>query len=456
MSGKRTACIVLAAGLGTRMKSRTAKVLHTIYDRPMLDYVLDTAAALQCSKTVVVVNRDFDTNTSSRKGVSFAVQKEQKGTANALLSGAGALKGLKGTVLVLNGDVPLVTPATLKRFLGRHSRNKNALSVLSFNAYDPASYGRILRGDDGEPLGIVEEKDASGEQKLICEVNSGVYAFTPSALDLVKSIRLNRKKKEYYLTDIVSLCLKKGLSAGVYCVGDEEEFLGINSRLDLARVHEVLRIRKVRELLAKGVTLMDPASTHVAPQVRIGADSVIYPNTYIHGGTRIGRGCTIYPNTRIFESTINDGAVVKDSCLIEESTIGKRAQVGPMAHLRPGSVLSADVKVGNFVEIKKSTIGTGTKAMHLSYIGDANVGKGANIGAGTITCNYDGRKKHITVIGDGVFIGSDTQLVAPVRIEKGSYVGAGSTITKDVPKDSLSFSRPRQKTVEGWSKKKRK
>ena len=455
---KKTACIILAAGLGTRMKSTLPKVLHPIYDRPMLDYVLESARALKPSKTIVVVNSHFDTGSFELpKGVRYAIQKQQKGTADAVSAGVSALgKSFRGTALILNGDTPLVLPATLRKFLRKHAKSKNSLSVLSFSAYDPTDYGRILRNEEGRALGIVEEKDATDEQRDICEVNSGVYAMAPAALALLRSIKVNRKKGEYYLTDIVGLAIKRKLSTGVYCQGDEEEFLGINSRIDLARAHEALRIKKVRDLLEGGVTLIDPASVYVAPGVKVGRDTTIYPNVFIHGQTSIGKGCTIFPNVRIFDSTIKDGAVIRDACIIEESTVGRNAEAGPMAHLRPGTTIGSGAKVGNFVEIKKSTLGAGTKAMHLSYVGDATVGRGANIGAGTITCNYDGKHKHRTVIGDGVFIGSGTQLVAPVSIGKDSYVGAGSTITKDVPGGSLAISRSRQKTLKGLPGKKKK
>lgn len=454
---KKIACIILAAGLGTRMKSTMPKVLHPIYDRPMLDYALETALLLKPSKTIVVVNKDFDTEAFTLpKGAVYAIQKEQKGTADAVSAGVAALaRSFRGTTLILNGDTPLVTPGTLGKFLRKHAKNKNSVSVLSFSAYDPTDYGRILRNSDGSALGIVEEKDATLEQRDICEVNSGVYALEPSALALLNSIKLNRKKKEYYLTDIVALALKRKLSTGVFSEGEEDEFLGINSRLDLARAHEAMRLKKVRDLLESGVTLIDPASTYISPLVKVGRDTTIYPNVFIHGKTVIGKGCTIFPNVRIIDSTIKNNAIIRDACLIEESTVGQEAEVGPMAHLRPATSLGKRVKVGNFVEIKKSNIGDNSKAGHLAYIGDAEIGRNVNIGAGTITCNYDGTNKHKTIIGDNVFIGSDSQLVAPVTIDRGSYIGAGSTITRDVPKESLSTSRAKQKTFKNWVKNKK-
>jgi bifunctional UDP-N-acetylglucosamine pyrophosphorylase/glucosamine-1-phosphate N-acetyltransferase len=451
---KRLSCIVLAAGMGTRMKSSFAKVLHPIYGKPMLDYVLDTCTKLKPVKTAVVVNSIFDQSLCElNDNAVFALQKEQKGTADAVEAGARELKQFKGTVLVLNGDTPLITAGTLKKFIRLHKKNKNAISVLSFMAYDPTGYGRIIRDPSGMASAIVEEKDATEDEKLIAEVNSGVYAIEHSALALLKNIKINKKKKEFYLTDIVSLAIQNNLGTGVYCENAEEEFLGINSRLDLAMAYEALRVIKIDELLSKGVTLIDPASVYISPDVSVASDTTIYPNVFIHGGSKIGKGCTIYPNVRIEGSTLAPGAIIKDASLIEESIIGKNAEIGPMAHVRPGSRIGNGAKVGNFVEIKKSDIGQASKVGHMAYIGDTEVGRNVNIGAGTITCNYDGTKKNKTIIGDNVFIGSDSQLVAPVTIDKGSYIGAGSTITKDVPKESLSISRSKQKTFEGWARK---
>ncbi len=458
MAEKKIACIILAAGLGTRMKSSIAKVLHPIYDRPMLDYALETALLLKPSKTVVVINKDFDTKALTLpKGAAYAIQKQQRGTADAVSAGVSALaRSFRGTTLILNGDTPLITPGTLKKFIRLHKKNKNAVSVLSFTAYDPTGYGRIIRDNAGKAAGITEEKDATEEERDICEVNSGVYAIEHRALNLLRKIKLNTRKKEFYLTDIVSLAIKSKLGAGVYCEGFEDEFLGINSRLDLARAYEELRIKKVHELIDKGVTLIDPASVYISPDVKVGSDTTIYPNVVIHGGSKIGKGCTIYPNVRIDNSTIAAGAIIKDASLIEESVIGKAAQIGPMAHIRPGTRIGKGVKIGNFVEIKKSNIGNNSKAGHMAYIGDTEIGRNVNIGAGTITCNYDGAKKHKTIIGDNVFIGSDSQLVAPVTIDRGSYIGAGSTITRDVPKESLSTSRTKQKIYKDWARNKNK
>jgi len=377
----------------------------------------------------------------------FAVQKEQKGTAHALMAATPALKGFRGTMLVVNGDTPLLQAGTLRRFVRAHRKSGNDLSLISFMAGEPGPYGRILRSPEGAPLRIIEKLDAGAGEQDIREVNSGVYAFERPALSLLKEIPLNRKKKEYYLTDILEIATRRGLRTGVYCLGDESEFLGVNTREELSMAHEVLRERVLAKWAGRGVSFIDMFSVHVEPGVTIGADTVIYPNVYLQGSTKIGRMCRVYPNVRIVDSAIRDGAVIRDGTLVEESTVGPGASVGPFAHLRPGSRIGRSSKIGNFVEVKASSIGEGTKAMHLTYIGDADVGKGVNIGAGTITCNYDGFKKYRTKISDGAFIGSDTQLVAPVRVGKGAYIGAGTTVTKDVPAGHLAISRAPQKNI---------
>lgn len=450
MSRADTAIVILAAGLGTRMKSATPKVLHRIFDRTMLSYVIEATDGLKPRKMVIVANSMIKKTLTEDKSLPghaiVTVQKEQKGTANALRCALPSLKGFgKGTILVANGDSPLLTPSTLRKFVSRHRRAGNSISMLSFMSSNPFGYGRILRDARGKALGVVEEKDATAEEKLIYEVNSGVYAIDAGALGLTAKIRKNAKKGEFYLTDIVSLAIKSGLGVGVYPIGDEDEFLGVNSRRELLVAYEAMRSRIVDSLMEKGVTFIDSYSSYVGPDVKIAPDTVIYPNVFIHGKTTIGKGCTIFPNARIVDSTLKNGVIIKDACLIEGSVVETDAQVGPMAHLRPLSVIGRGARVGNFVETKKTTIGKGAKAMHLSYLGDATVGQEANIGAGTITCNYDGKSKFPTSIGNRAFIGSDTQLVAPVTIGDGAYVGAGSTITKDVEPGALAVSRKKQK-----------
>ena len=447
--------IILAAGLGTRMKSLTPKVLHTINGKPIVKHVIDAVETLKPAHIIVVVGPESNNIRMALKDetVSYAVQKKPKGTADALKAALHQLDKLKAkykTVLVLSGDTPLINPATLKHLLDLHKSRKEALSILSFIAHGRHAYGRIIR-DGNNVTGIVEDKNANAEQKKIAEVNSGIYAIELNALSLIKYIRMNPLKKEYYLTDIVTLAARRGCRIGSHMLGDETELTGINTRRELSLAGLYLRDRIVSQLMDNGVSFINPKTVVIDPAASIGTDTVIYPNVIIEGKSSIGRGCTIYPNCRIQESKLDDNVTVKDSTVIEFSTIMEGASVGPFAHLRPDSVIGRSAKIGNFVEIKKSVIGSGSKASHLSYLGDSEIGDNVNIGAGTITCNYDGTHKFKTVIEENVFIGSDTQLVAPVKVGKGAYVGAGSTITKDVPPVALAVSRSPQRNIEGWA-----
>jgi bifunctional UDP-N-acetylglucosamine pyrophosphorylase/glucosamine-1-phosphate N-acetyltransferase len=446
--------VVLAAGLGTRMKSSLPKVLHRLHGVPMLRYVLNTVRGLHPKKIVIVAGenvRDIIRSLDVTSDIAFAQQKIPKGTGDALSKAVPALKGFKGTVLVVNGDTPLITGSTLKNFLSLHKRKKNEVSVLSFESGDPGSYGRIVRDNKGRAAFIVEQRDATETQKTIREVNSGVYAIEPGAFPLLKEIKPNKSKGEYYLTDIVGIARDRGLRLDAFCAGFEDEFMGVNTIEELENAVRVMKKRIMKKLSDRGVHLIEKRSVFISSDTEIGADTKVYPNVHLEGKTSIGKRCTIYPNVRILDSIIEDGAVIKDSTLIEESIVKRNASVGPFAHIRPGSVIGEKAKIGNFVEVKKSVIGPGTKASHLSYLGDALIGKDVNIGAGTITCNYDGHKKHITTIEDGVFVGSDTQFIAPVKIGKGAFVGAGSTITADVPSHALALSRVKQRNIEGWA-----
>ncbi len=455
----KVAGVILAAGIGTRMRSPLPKVLHSLLGTPMLQYVVDTMAALKPEKLVVVVGRHADRIREAIRGpkaLSFVEQREPRGTADALRSAAPVLRSFRGTVLVVNGDCPLLTPDTIRALLTRHRRKKNDLSFLSFLATNPASYGRVIRDGRKKVLSIVEEQDATAEQREIREVNSGVYALEPRVLALLDGIGVNPSKGEYYLTDVVHIARAKGMAVDAFLVGSEAEFIGINTPEDLERAGRLMRTRIVEHWRSRGVSFLDAGSVYISARSKLGGKTVVYPNVHIEGRTEIGSGCTIFPNVRIVDSTIGDGATVKDSTVIERSSIGRNASVGPFAHLRPGSALEEDVKIGNFVEVKNSRIGRGTKASHLSYLGDAEIGKHVNIGAGTITCNYDGYKKHVTRIEDGVFIGSDTQLIAPVKVSRGAVVGAGSTITADVPANALALSRVRQTNIARWAERRRK
>lgn len=452
-----TACVILAAGLGKRMNSTLPKVLHKVCGIPMLQSVIDTARKLKCGQIVVVtgIHDDLIKKTLSSPDISYVLQKEPKGTGHALRCAKQGLKGFQGILIVLNGDTPLVSSETIKKFLKLHLKNKSAISVLSFHTENPDNYGRIVRDASGQVLGIVEQQDADAVQKKIQEVNSGAYAINHDLIPLLDRLQINRKKGEYYLTDIIALSAKMGFKTSAECVGSEQEFIGVNTRQELYLASLIMKETIIGNCIDKGVNFLDADSVFIHPKAVIGPETTLYPNVYIDGATRIGRGVTIYPNVRISNSRIEDRAVIKDSTVIEESHVGTGATVGPFAHIRPGSEVGADARIGNFVELKKTVIGKGAKASHLSYLGDARIGKGVNIGAGTITCNYDGKTKSVTVIDEGVFVGSDSQLVAPVRIGKGAYIGAGSTITKDVPPHALAISRVKQRNIAGWAKEKR-
>jgi bifunctional UDP-N-acetylglucosamine pyrophosphorylase/glucosamine-1-phosphate N-acetyltransferase len=448
-------CVVLAAGLGTRMNSKLPKVLHKVCGIPMIRAVINTAEKLRPDRIVVVVGRQGELIKASldHEGVVFALQREPKGTGHALRCARPLLGGTGDVIIVLNGDTPLLRSGTIKRFLNLHKRNGTAISVLSFRAQNPDSYGRIVRDGSGRILSIIEERDADAVQRKIDEVNSGVYALNYEALDVLDAIKINKGKGEYYLTDIVAAASRNGLRTAAYCIGSEEDFMGVNTRGELYKASGLMRKRIVEEWMHKGVIFLDTESVFIHPDVSIGKETTIYPNVYLEGRTTVGRDSLIYPNVRLRDSSIGNGVVIWDSTIIEGSRIKDRASVGPFARIRPGSEIGVEARIGNFVELKKAAIGKGSKASHLSYIGDATLGRDVNVGAGTITCNYDGTKKHKTEIGDNVFIGSDTQLIAPVHVGKGAYIGAGSTITRDVPAMSLAMSRVKQWNIEGWARK---
>jgi len=454
---KRLYAVVMAAGLGTRMKSGTAKVLHPILGRPMLGYVLEALRGLRPETVAVVVGHQAERVRGAfadRKGLRFAVQERQLGTADAFRAGLNGLGRPTGTILVLSGDMPLLTSAGLRSFLAAHRRRKAHLTIGTFVTGNPGAYGRIVKDDRDAVTGIVEYKDATPRQRAIREVNGGVYAIEPVVLPLLGRIRRANRAGEYYLTDLVGLAVEAGLRVRAREMS-EEDLMGVNSRAQLEAASRVLRRRIAERHMEAGVTILDAEAAFIAPGTRIGADTVVYPGVHIEGRCRIGSGCTLLPGVRLVDSVVGDGVTIKDSCLIESSRIGPGCSVGPFAHLRPGSVLEKNVKVGNFVELKKARLGEGTKAGHLSYLGDAVLGRDVNVGAGTITCNYDGKNKHRTRVGDGVFIGSDTQMVAPVRVGRGAYVGAGSTVVSDVPAGALAVSRARQRNIEGWVERKK-
>ena len=366
-----------------------------------------------------------------------------------------ALAGYTGTVLLLCGDTPLLTGNTLQQLVAAHQQSGAAATVLTAMPADATGYGRILRDKSGQVLGIVEQKDATPEQKQIGEINTGIYCFEAAPLfAALAGLTCNNAQQEYYLTDVLAILAQAGQRVGAVEVADFQETLGINSRLQLAEAEKILRQRKLLELMDSGVTVMDPASTFVDASVSIGEDTVLYPFTWLEGATTIGRNCRIGPNSRIADSQLGD-AVTLHFSYAHECKIADGVTVGPYVHLRPDAELAAGVKVGNFVEVKNSRVGVGSKLPHLSYIGDADIGSGVNIGCGTITVNYDGKKKHRTVVGDTAFVGCNSNLVAPVSVGAGSYIAAGSTITKDVPDGALGVGRARQSNIAGWVEKKK-
>ena len=451
---------ILAAGKGTRMKSALPKVLHPAAGLPLIEHVLRAAASLSPASVVVVVGHGADQLQEAlgkRLGLTFAVQQPQLGTGHALLQTEPVLAGARGTLVLLSGDVPLLTAATLAALVRTHGERRAAATVLTAVVPSPDGYGRIVRDGGGRIAAIVEHKDASPAERTIREINSGVYAFDLGPLfAALRGVGSSNAQGEYYLPDLVRIYRESGLTVETVTVEDSREILGVNSRKELADVAAILRASKIDALMASGVTIVDPATTFIGPDVTIAPDTTIHPGVYLEGRTQIGARCDIHSGVRIVDSSIDDDVLIRNFCVIAESRISRGARIGPFAHIRPDSDVGEDAHVGNFVELKKTSLGRGSKASHLTYLGDATVGEKVNIGAGTITCNYDGVLKHPTVIEDGAFIGSDSQLIAPVRVGKGAYVGAGSSITEDVPSDSLAIARGKQVNKPGWVTKNKK
>jgi bifunctional UDP-N-acetylglucosamine pyrophosphorylase/glucosamine-1-phosphate N-acetyltransferase len=450
--------VVLAAGKGTRMKSGTHKVLHRISGRRMLDYVLDAARTLTPASITIVVGHLADQVQAAYAGardVRFVLQQPQLGTGHALLQTEPVLAAASGAVLLLSGDVPLLRGGTLAQLVERHQVDDAAATVLTATVERPYGYGRIVR-HGGRVTRIVEERDASEAERKLKEINAGVYVFALGPLfEALRGIASHNAQGEYYLPDLIGIYRRHKLGVSTVTVPGSDEIRGINSRSELTEVARIVRQTKNEELMAAGVTLVDPATTYVEADVVVGADTVIHPNVYLEGRTTIGRASEIHSGVRIVDSTLGERVTVRNHCIIADSTVGSDAMLGPFAHLRPGSDVGDGAHIGNFVELKKTRLGAGSKASHLTYLGDATIGDGVNIGAGTITCNYDGEKKHPTVIEDGAFIGSDSALVAPVTIGRGAYVAAGSTIVEDVPAGALGIARGRQTNKDGWVNRKK-
>ena len=450
--------VILAAGQGTRMKSALPKVLHPVAGRTMIDHVLRTAESVAPASTTVIVGHQADAIRAflaGRQAVEFALQVPQMGTAHALQQAQPLLAGRTGTLVLLSGDVPLLTASTLRRLLDTHLQARAAATVVTALLDRSYGYGRVIR-TGGRIARIVEERDASPAERRVREINSGIYAFDLAPLfDALQTIAPRNAQGEYYLTDLIAVYRRRKLPIETLIVEDAREIRGVNSRSELAEVSAIMRQKKNEELMAAGVTIVDPATTYIDPDVEVGADTVIHPGVVIQGHSKIGVACEIHAYVRIADSELADRVTIQNFCLIVGARVADGAAIGPFAHLRPATVVGAGAKVGNFVELKKTTLGPRSKANHLAYLGDATIGADVNVGAGTITCNYDGQKKHETMIEDGAFIGSDTQLIAPVRIGKGAYVGAGSSITEDVPAGALGIGRGRQTNVDGWVERKK-
>lgn len=457
MSGIHVA--ILAAGKGTRMKSDLPKVLHSAAGEPLIAHVLRAADALEPDTITVVVGHQADAvkaRLSKRPGLRFALQEPQLGTGHALLQVEPHLRGATGTLVMLSGDVPLLRASTLATLVAQHQRAAAAATVLTARVPQPKGYGRIVRDSANAIAAIVEEKDATDAQRRIDEINSGVYAFDLGPLfDALRNVGSANAQGEYYLPDLVRIYRTRGLTVETVVLDDAREVLGVNSRKELADVTAIMKTDRLDALMAAGVTVVDPSSTWIGADVVVGADTILHPGVYLEGLTRIGRGCVINSGVRIVDSTLDDDVVVNNFCVILQSHIASGAQVGPFAHIRPDSDVGERARIGNFVELKKTKLGKGSKANHLAYLGDATIGEHVNVGAGTITCNYDGTAKHPTVIEDGAFIGSDSQLVAPVRIGKGAYVAAGSSIVEDVPDGALGIARGKQTNKPGWAAKRK-
>ncbi|CAG9614404.1 Bifunctional protein GlmU [Bacillus rhizoplanae] len=443
--------VILAAGKGTRMRSSLYKVLHPVCGKPMVQHVVDQVSQLEVQKLVTVVGHGAEKVQDQLGSASeFALQTEQLGTAHAVMQAADALGNEEGTTLVICGDTPLITAETMEALLKQHQEAGAKATVLTACIEEPAGYGRIVRNENGHVEKIVEHKDANEEERTIKEINTGTYCFDNKALFASLSKVSNENVQgEYYLPDVIEILKNEGHIVSAYQTEHFDETLGVNDRVALSQAEDIMKKRINRKHMVNGVTIIDPNNTYISVDAKIGNDTVIYPGTIIEGYTVIGSNCEVGPHTVIRDSEVGDNTTIRQST-VHDSKIGIDVAIGPFAHIRPQSVIGNEVRVGNFVEIKKTVFGNRSKASHLSYIGDAQVGEDVNLGCGSITVNYDGKNKFKTVIGDGVFIGCNSNLVAPVTVEDGAYVAAGSTITEHVPSKALSIARARQVNKEDY------
>lgn len=456
--GDQLGVIILAAGLGKRMCSAQAKVLHRLAGKPLLSHVIHATQRLHPDRIVVVVGHQAEAvqRVCGEEGIYFALQQEQRGTGDAVLAAHPSFTQWYGDVLIVCGDTPLLTTATLAQFIQQHRSGQTTLSVLTVRMPDPAQYGRVVRTEDGHVKKIVEARDASADELAVNEINSGIFCVRADFLfAALQQLQPNNAQGEYYLTDIVAQAVEEGLPTQAICIDDADELGGINSREDLAKMEQAKQAQLRKKWMAEGVTLEDPETVYIDEEVSIGQDTTIGPNTHLKGNTTIGARCKIDGSAYIEDCQIGNDVHILFSVVMTGSQLGDQTSAGPFSHLRGGAVLAPRAEVGNFVEVKKSVIGEHTKAKHLAYIGDTEIGKDTNVGAGTITCNYDGFRKHRTTIGDRVQIGSDTTLVAPITINDDVYIATATTVRHDVPAGALVFNTRREETREGWTAAKR-
>ena len=448
--------VILAAGMGTRMKSKMPKVLHKVCGKPLSEWVIDASEAAGADKVCAVVGHKAETVKEVLGDVcEFALQAEQKGTGHAVMQAIDVIKNSKGEVVILNGDTPLITAETINKAIEYHKNNGNQATVITAILDDATGYGRIVRDNDGSVLKIVEQKDASKEEKKINEVNSGMYVFDAQSLVYaLDKITPNNAQGEYYLTDTLEILLSAGKKIGGYAISDNDEIRGINDRVQLNEAEKIMQKRINEYHMRNGVTMRNPESVYIEDGVEIGNDTEICQNVTIKSGTKIGSDCVIGSGSMLDRAVIHDGVDVLSSVILE-SEVDEGTHVGPFAYIRPNCHVGKEVKVGDFVELKNSNIDDGTKISHLTYIGDSDVGKRVNFGCGTVTCNYDGKKKYRTTIGDDCFVGCNTNFVSPINVGDGVYIAAGSTITEDIPENSLSIARARQVNKEGWKDKRK-